>query len=79
MSYSFRLPAHASRFFNRLPNVAPLCRFCAHPMAPESLGWRERVMWCPQCRRVVEKSLFKAPGWIVGLVVVLSIKILCGL
>lgn len=79
MRYQFTLPAQFNALIDRLPTVAPLCRICASPIPPESLGWKERVMWCPKCRRVVEKSFFKAPGWVIGVVLVLSTKVLLGL
>lgn len=28
--------------------------------------------WCPRCKRIVDMSCFQVPGWIVGIVVMLT-------
>ena len=51
-----------------------LCNHCCHPIDAESVSESEQVGWCPNCKRAFRASLFRIPGWVAGVIMVLVIK-----
>ena len=51
-----------------------LCNYCCYPIDPASVSQDEQVGWCPECRRSFQASLFRIPGWVAGVIMVLVIK-----
>lgn len=56
-----------------------LCTRCCQPIDPATIGDGEYVAWCPHCRRIFRLPLFTIPGWMCGIVVLLVIKVQCGI
>ena len=53
------------------------CSHCAHPVNTEAnqTSGDRRVGWCSNCRRVFDLPLFIMPGWVAGILVVLSMRL----
>jgi hypothetical protein len=50
-----------------------LCNYCCHPIDGSSVSESEQIGWCPNCQRAFRASLFRIPGWVAGIVMVLVI------
>jgi hypothetical protein len=51
------------------------CSICSRPIAGQSVGRGESMAWCPRCQRVIALPLFRAPGWVTGVLGVLIVNL----
>jgi hypothetical protein len=42
---------------------------------PDVLSRGERVFWCAHCSAVRDVPIFRVPGWVAGVMVVLSLRL----
>ncbi len=47
------------------------CQYCNRRVKTGRRGARDRVAWCPYCKRVSKRPLFTIPSWIAGTLCVL--------
>jgi len=55
-----------------------LCNLCCYPIDADSVSENEQIGWCPNCKRTFHVSLFRIPGWVAGVIVILLIKAQAG-
>jgi hypothetical protein len=52
-----------------------LCPRCTRVVDPDVLSPGERVFWCAHCSAVREIPIFRIPGWVAGVIVVLILRL----
>ncbi len=54
---------------------ATLCPLCSHAVDGDSIGWGESAGWCDHCQRVFLLPVFRVPGWVAGVIVILLTRL----
>jgi hypothetical protein len=73
------LAKSAQRLTSSWDAVSYPCSSCGRGIDPESVSQGELAAWCPHCNRVTALPLLKIPGWIVGILALLAIKLQSGI
>jgi hypothetical protein len=51
------------------------CSICSRPIAGQSVGRGESMAWCFRCQRVFPLLFFPVPGWVTGVLGVLTVNL----
>jgi hypothetical protein len=61
-----------AKLWNRIPIH---CLYCCQAVDGESVSLGGTMAWCPNCHRVFEAPLLKAPSWVTGVLAILAINL----